>query len=129
MLCWKIVETKKGAVILPKRGFKGPDYECPEFRCCQCGHKLYLHHFTTGYEPVKKFYHVDVHLKCPLDSHFVTYGVAISKEEYDRLSKSKLNSVDLTNEHLEVEELNEELSEEDEKIIRKRLEQMGYWGG
>ena len=115
MESWKIVETKHGAVVKPKR----------EFKCPFCGHKLLLHQFHVNFQPVKKFYHVDIHLKCPVDGFFVTFGVAISKEEYEKLSKSKMNGVDLTDELLEVEEL----SEEDEEIIRKRLEQIGYWGG
>ncbi len=115
MESWEIVETKHGAVVKPKR----------EFKCPFCGHKLLLHQFHVSFQPVKKFYHVDIHLKCPVDGFFVTFGVAISEEEYRTLLHSPLEGKDLTFELLEVEDL----SKEDEERIRKRLEQMGYWGG
>ena len=116
-ICWKVVKTKKGYAIIPKR----------EFRCPFCGRKLILHHFTVSQDAIKRFYHADVHLKCPEDGFFTTFGIAISKEDYEKLRSSPLHGKTLTDELLEIEEI--ELSEEDEEIIRKRLKQLGYWGG
>ncbi len=111
---WEIVDTEKGVIIRPKQ-----DFECPI-----CHHELILHDFWVGKDAKKNFHHVDVHMKCPHCSFYSTFGIAISKEQYEILKNSPLHATTLTDELTDIVEL----SEEDEKIIRKRLKELGYWG-
>ena len=121
MESWKLVYTEKyGWVIVPKI----------EMRCPICGAKLILHDFRSYHATHLGMYHADVHMKCPRCGGYYTFGIAISEEEHKKIMSSKVHGKTLTKEVLDVlNEANVELSEEDEERIRKRLEQLGYWGG
>ena len=90
-----------------------PDFEV---KCPVCGHKAILHDFRASEHSTEHFYHCDVHFKCINCSFFMTFGVPLSREEYEKLSNSKLNGKILK----EAELL-------DLKEVEKRLKSWGYW--
>ena len=108
---WKIVETEKGAAIVPTF----------ELKCPFCGTTLILHDFAAYHNKIHNFYHVDIHMKCPNCSWWTTFGVPITKEEYEKLSKSPLNRKILR------WELTKILNNEDKEKIEERLRSWGYW--
>ena len=116
---WKIIETKKyGPIIAPEK----------ELKCPFCGTPLLLHQFTPHFQSMQKFYHVDVNMKCPNEWFFTTFGIPISKEDFDRLNQSKIRNRTLTYEVLDyIEMMKAGFTEEEVETIRHRLDTLGYW--
>ncbi len=104
---WKILENDGNAYIAPD--------SFPN--CIFCGTQLVLHDFYARYSTLHDFYHCDVHLKCPSCSWYVTFGVPITREEFEKLSKSKYHGRILKDELLDL----------GFDVVRKRLESWGYW--
>jgi len=114
---WKIVETSLGHVILPTI----------DLRCPFCKEKLLLHRFVCFYQSSYDFKHADVDMKCPNCEYFVKFGVPISEEEYEILTKSKLHRIVLNKKIiLEIAEI-QQLEQEQQKEIERRLKALGYW--
>ena len=101
-MIWEISENG----IKPKR----------QLKCPICGDKLILHDFSVNYNSFNKIYHADVHMKCVNCSFFATFGIPLSKEQFEMLRKSKLSG----------RILKEEVMNEDERIA-ERLKKLGYW--
>jgi len=95
-----------------------------EFKCPFCGTPLVIHQEIVAKYPRKNFTHCDVHMKCPRCDWFTVFGVPISKEEYDELSKSKWVGVVFTDEL--INNLTD-LNDDEKKIIEERLKSLGYW--
>ena len=113
---WEVVKTKYGYIIKPKE----------IIYCPLDGTPLLLHDFRVSYEPVKKFYHCDVHMKCPKCSIWLTFGVPIGRDEFEKLKSSSLHGKTITHEVLEyLKYVN--LSKEEEEEIKKRLKSWNYW--
>ncbi len=105
---WVIDYIEGKAVFRPAR----------EFICPFCGEVMYLHDFRAYRSTDLQgnyFYHCDVHLKCPRCSFWATFGVPISKEEYDKLLASKLNGKILIYQY------------KDDEKLSKRIKEWGYW--
>ena len=112
---WEIKKTSKGYVIVPRE----PLY------CPFCGHMLVLHDFRCAISPQSSsggylFRHVDVHMKCPNCSFFVTFGIPISREDYEKLVSSPLHG------RILIHELREIISEK-YREIEERIKRWGYW--
>ena len=112
---WKIVDTSKGAIIRP---IVPP-------RCPFCKARMIMHAFVAQYYPVKNFYHADVNMKCLHCGWFTTFGIPLTKEEYERLKESPLNGVTLTKELLDIDEFG--LFGDERKVIESAMKKMGYW--
>lgn len=108
---WKITETNKGTIIIPSR----------VLHCVFCGEPLLLHDFICSKNFSFDFYHCDVHLKCPNCNWFVTFGVPITEEEYNKLVKSPLHHRILKWEIVDL------VKEKDKEKIEERLKSFGYW--
>ena len=122
---WEVIKSRWGWIIVPKH----------EHRCAEiidgkpCNAPLLLHDFRAYYASQYGFYHADIHMKCPRCGRDNLYGVVISKEEYDKLRTSPMHGKVFTKEILDyIKDMHINISEEDEKIIRDRLEKLGYWG-
>ena len=110
-MIWTLRNTDRGIIIEPNE-----DLYCPI-----CREKLILHDFRVGQHGIKKFYHCDVHMKCPKCSLWLTFGVPISEDEFNMLRSSQLHGKILTDELMFV------LNEEDKEKIKERLDSWGYW--
>lgn len=121
---WKIVETERGYVIIPV----DDRIRCPHHGELLLPHDFYPHEYRAG---GKQFCHVDVHLKCPICGFWATYGVAVSKEDYEKLRSSPLKNQPFTDEVVELmmrmRDEGAELSEKDVELIKERLKLLGYW--
>lgn len=110
---WKIVDTKKGAIILPSEIIK----------CYRCREPLFLHGFTAGKaaEGDRDFYFCNVMMKCPKCDWVATFGIPVSGEGYEKLSSSPLHGKLLSNDLIEI------FDDEDVRLIKEKLEKWGYW--
>ena len=111
---WKIIKFKDTLIPWPSE-----DLFCPF-----CGSKLWLHDFfVRKYDSRgQRFYHVDVHMKCPECSFYATFGVPLSVEDYERLRTSSFEGRVLIN---EIKELYRD--EDDHVKLAERLRRWGYW--
>ncbi len=112
---WTITDTKNGAIIRPKDDV---------IKCSNCGETMILHAFSVRKFEGKDAYHCDVQYKCPHCSHVTVFGVAVSKEDYERLKNSKLHRKVLRDELLED---GFGLTAEEQTIIERRLKTLEYW--
>ena len=108
---WVLKNTSKGVIITPDE-----DLYCPI-----CREKLILHDFRVCRAASKGFHHCDVHMKCPNCSLWITFGVPLSKDEFDILLSSPLHGRILIDELLFI------LDDEYKDKIKERLESWGYW--
>jgi len=125
---FEVFEKKGDAIMLPTVTFK----------CPFCGTPLVMHQegvyeyrrtmivkTDKGEErKVKQFYHCDIHMKCPSCDWFTVFGVPVSKDEFEKLKKSKWIGVIFTEELLN--DLTD-LNEDEKKVIEERLKALGYW--
>ena len=115
-----VVDIDGNAVIIPKE----------PFYCPFCGKMLILHDFIPAMHKYPDgrpdLRHCDVHMKCPGCGFWVTFGVPITIEECERLSKSKYKVVTL---RWELKEIYEKLgiNVDEMKIVEERLRTLGYW--
>ena len=110
MRYWKVVKSKKGAIILPVQ----------PLICPFCGNEMIIHDFRAIYQKSFNFYHCDIHMKCPNCSFWCIFGVPISKEEYEELVKSPLHGRVLKEELIKIYPKYGEL-------LKERLKKLGYW--
>jgi len=108
---WKIDREKK--IIYPAK----------PLLCPFCQTQLILHDFSPLYTRRYNFFHVDIHMKCPNCSFWVTFGVPVTEADYVLLMSSPYKGKVLKDELLEMNILNSKESD----LIRKRLESIGYW--
>ena len=106
---WKIVEVNGDYVILPEH----------EVVCPVCGGEVLLHDFSCKYQASFSFYHCDVHMKCLNCGFFMTFGVPVSREDYEKLTKSKYHAKILKWELREIVR--------DFRKVEERLRRLGYW--
>ena len=112
-MIWEVRETKLGVAILPRQ----------PLQCPICGGFLLLHDFRCYDERAHGFRHIDIHMKCPECGFFATFGLPISKEDWERLRKSPLHGRVLKEEAVELaEELGLKVGEGAE-----HLRSWGYW--
>lgn len=111
---WEIVKIDLGRgedyIILPR----------DTFYCPVCGEPLLFHDYLVGWNG--QFYHADIHMKCPRCGLYLTFGVPIDKNEYDKLLHSRYLRKILT---VEVTRLLR--NDHDLEKIKERLERWGYW--
>ena len=108
MRLWELREVEGDHIIAPT----------VDLRCPLCNEPLLLHDFRA-YRASQGFFHVDVHMKCPKCSLWLTFGVPIDREEFDKLRRSKYHDKILLWEVLRLAPISEE--------VAKRLERWGYW--
>ena len=103
--------------------FKADDFivlPTSEINCPICGGKLILHDFRcykhTNQDPIHK--HCDVHFKCRDCDFFMTFGLPVSEDAFNKLSQSKYHGRLL---RWELENFYED------EVIRERLKMLGYW--
>ncbi len=113
---WMILDTPHGAVPIPTTTLK----------CPLCGHKLVIHDFNPVYHPKEGFQHCDVHVKCINCGLWLTFGIPLSKEEYDKLNESPLKIKTLRHKLL-FPEFDKLFTQEEKQIIIDRLTKLGYW--
>jgi len=107
---WIIRDTEHGKVIVPKK----------PILCPICGEVMLLHDFAC-YKHTSGFKHADIHVKCPYCSFWATFGVPISEEEFEELTKSPLHKQILK------WELTNLVDEEVRGDLEARLKKWGYW--
>ena len=107
---WKVVEVEGGAIVVPEQ----------ELTCPICGYPLLMHDFRAA-RASQGFYHVDVHMKCPNCSLWLTFGIPISEGDFEKLVNSPYNSKILTSEVLKV------TPEDIKNEVAERLRKWGYW--
>ena len=98
--------------------------------CPFCNHKMILHDFA----PYEHRYpdgrpelrHVDVHMKCPACGFWCTFGVPVTKEELERLKRSRYAFKTL---RWELDDIYRNVSgyEKESQIVKERLKVLGYW--
>jgi len=108
---WKIVDTKHGKVILPEE----------PLLCPFCGTEMLLHDFKCVRQVPGGFFHCDVHVKCPKCSFWATFGVPVTKEIHDELTKSPLHGKIIR------EELSSLVTGKVWDRVAERLKRWGYW--
>ena len=109
-MIWQIKKYNGDYIILPKE----------KLYCPVCGGELLLHDITPYHQITKGFHHVDIHMKCINCGFYLTFGVAISEEDYKKLSGSKYVRRILK---WELKNLYPEYNEE----LESRLKAWGYW--
>ncbi len=108
---WEIREVKGYYVIVPVE----------QWICPICSNEFVLHDFFPHHQRTWSFYHCDVHLKCRYCGFWATFGVPISREEFDVLHRSPLARRPLR------WELKDIIAPELYRRIEERLARWGYW--
>ena len=105
---WKLEEFDGDYIIVPTK----------TLFCPFCGEEMLLHDYMVAQASAKQggFLHADVHMKCPYCDFWCVFGVPITKDEFEKLRKSKWHRKILRKEILKFKE-----------NMKEKLEQFGYW--
>ena len=103
-------------------------YPYPEkpLYCPLCGNPILLHDFRA-YRSTHGFYYCDVHAKCTYCGLYLTFGIPLDPNDYNRLVNSRYHGKIMTKEIQEILSEIEELNIEDKKRVSDRLACLGYW--
>jgi len=105
---YKLIQFQGDWIIVPAK----PLY------CVFCEYSELLFHDYLVQHASQGFYHADIHMKCKRCGWYVTFGIPISHEEYEKLKNSKWHRKILLKELWE-------LTLDDE--VKERLKRWGYW--
>ena len=105
---WGIIGYKGGWIIIPKE----------KIYCPICGEQLLFHDYLVQHSN-QGWYHADVHMKCYICGFYATFGIPISKEEFEILFNSKWHRKIIDK---DIPELYSDIDE-----VKERLERWGYW--
>jgi len=114
-----IVNTPFGAIPIPPRDI------LDKMICIRCGHTMLYHDFHCFDSPDP---HCDIHFKCPYCGYYETHGIAIPIDLIRYLRGSQLHGKTLKGDALiTVNRLLGLLNPGDEKLVKEKLRQWGYW--